>query len=246
MVGVIGLVLLALLVAILVSLVRVVRAEPGGFGGRWVVDLARRLSLLAAVILGGLGILRAVSSLAGDSVEITMPVRTPYWPQPGVTNLIGPTARVTDGGFDSADVTVAGLSATARALWGAGLALQAVVVVTVCLLISASCQNLLRGNAFVPLIARMAGVAALVVLFGGLAAQVLQGIAGVMASSQVLTVTGWTAPTVDASAPETNWPFPAHFPPISWWPMGIAILLGAFAALIRYGERLQRDVEGLV
>lgn len=116
----------------------------------------------------------------------------------------------------------------------------------VCLLIVLACWKLLNGDPFVALVTRVALWTSAIVLVGGLAAQILQQVAASRAARALLDVTGYTAPDVHGEMLPTGLPSSTGSWSVSLWPIGAALLIAAFAALVRYGTRLQQDVEGLV
>lgn len=211
-----------------------------------VISLTLTLSAFCAAI-GVLGAIAAVvGALANTQVEMTVPVST-YWPVlPDGVTVSGTTATVGGGGFTQADVWVEGASTGARVLWGIGQALGGLVPAAIAGLIALVCFQLLRGAAFAPVVARAAMITAVVVLVGGMSADVLCGIGGSMVSHELLAWTSASGTSDPAADPLLNWPqatFSANFP---LWPIGAGLGFAALAAVFRYGGRLQRDTEGLV
>lgn len=198
------------------------------------------VSLLAAVVA-------LVSTLLTPQVTLTVPVAQ-YWPLPlpGVTIEPG-DATVVDGGFTHADLAVDGLSTAARTLWALGQFVGLLVPTAIAALIAVICFQLLRGAAFAPLVAHVAMITAVIVLVGGLASQLLCGVAGSMASNEALTIGGaqitgypddfdlWTA-----------LPQPTFMVSVDFWPFAAGLGFAALAAVFRYGSKLQRETEGLV
>lgn len=213
-----------------------------------VVSLALTFSAFwACVSVVGVAI-GVVSNLTSSAPRMSVPVAT-FWPGalPGVAIDDGPTAHVAGGGFTTAEVDVAGVSAAARGMWTAGQALWGLIPATVAALIAVACFQLLAGRAFDRIIVRMTMITAVVVAAGGTAAQVLSDIAGTMASHELFTVVSaqWKdIPGIEQ--PLDWWPNPTLDIALPFWPIGAGLALAALAAVFRYGSRLQRDTEGLV
>lgn len=210
------------------------------------------ITLTLAALWAGFAVIGAVvaalSALLQTQVQITVPVQE-FWPQlPAGTVIEGTAATRTGGGFTAADLAVEGLSTAARVCWAIAQALGWLVPGAIAGLIAVACFQLLTGRAFAPVVARMATITAVVVMLGGIVAQVLGDIAGSMAAAEVLQWTGATYEDVpgienalDAWLPQPG--FGITFP---FWPIAAGLAFAALAAIFRYGSRLQRDTEGLV
>lgn len=207
-------------------------------------------TLWLAAVWAGIAVLGGVLALLGallsPAVTLTVPVQS-YWPQlPGVTIEPG-EATVVGGGFSTAELTVEGLSSTARILWGIGSMLGAFVPGAIAALIALICFQLLRGAAFAPAVARGAMVTAVIVAAGGLATQVLCGIAGSMASREALTISGSSYEgypeefSVWEALPQSTFSMQIEF-----WPIAAGLAFAALAAVFAYGSKLQRETAGLV
>lgn len=237
--------LLPVLVLVVIAALVTVSLRKQRWGTRDVVRSAGAIAAIGAVV-SGIAIILAVARVTGGDTDMTVQVEQ-YWPRlnPGVT-VEGPTARVVDGGFTSADVTVHGLDGATRALWGSGQVIGLLVPFTICVFIALACWKLLQGNPFAALVSRVALWTSLVVLVGGLASQILEQIAGSRAASALLDVTGYTAPDVHGQPLPTGLPNSTGSWTVSLWPVAIALLVAAFAAVVRHGSTLEREVEGLV
>lgn len=242
MVGLLPIVVLLILVMLVVISLRRQR-----WGTRDVVRSTGTVAALGALVAGVAIVVTLARAIGGDDLNITVPVAE-FWPalNPGVTDVQGPTATVTGGGFTSADVQVHGLDTATRVLWISGQVVGLLVPLSVCLLIVLACWKLLNGDPFVALVTRVALWTSAIVLVGGLAAQILQQVAASRAARALLDVTGYTAPDVHGEMLPTGLPSSTGSWSVSLWPVGAALLIAAFAALVRYGTRLQQDVEGLV
>ena len=196
-------------------------------------------------------VISVVATLISEAVEVSIPV-TRFWPEPypWITIEQGPSASVTDGGFFLAEVTAVGLGTDARLLLAAGHALQGLTLTVIAVTVALLCHRLLDGMPFRPVLSRTVNVAAVAIAVGGLLWQVCFWIGGSIASAQVLSVTGWTSDDPRAQDPSfdfaTGLPEPTFAMTIDFWPLFLGLALAAVAAAFRYGERLQRDTEGLV
>jgi hypothetical protein len=133
-------------------------------------------------------------------------------------------------------------------LLAGGHGLQGVTMALIAGTIAVLCSRLLAGSPFRPVLSRSTTIAAVAIAAGGLAWQVCFELAGTRASAQVLTVTGWRAEESVMADPATDigWPDPSFGFTLDFWPILLGLALAALAAAFRHGERLQRDVEGLV
>ncbi|WP_291525560.1 hypothetical protein [Branchiibius sp. NY16-3462-2] len=235
-----------MIVLLIIAMLVVVSLRNERWGTRDVVRSTGTVAALGAVATGIAIIVNIANATGGGDIDMTVPVDE-YWPalNPGVT-VEGPTATVAGGGFTSADVQVHGLDGATRALWVTGQVVGLLVPLTVCLLIVLACWKLLHGDPFVALVTRVALWTSVVVLVGGLASQILQQIAASRAAHALLDITSYTAPDVHGQELPTGLPRSTGGWTLSLWPVGAALLIAAFAALVRYGTRLQEDVEGLV
>lgn len=131
-----------------------------------------------------------------------------------------------------ADVTIAGLSAGARALLAAGQILTAALGALPAALLATITWQALRGAPFSRTVIRALYVGAAVVLVTGIGAAVLSALAESVALAEVL-------PSQDVS--------PSFFR-VSVDPVIFvsALALGALGSVFQHGTRLQRDTEGLV
>jgi hypothetical protein len=205
---------------------------------------------VAYAMLAVVGTLIAViQALSQDSVPVTIPVRQ-FWPEvlPGIEILDGPTATITSGGFERAEVEIAGLDTTARVLLAAGHLVQGATITLIAIVIVILCTRVLDGSPFRPMLSRAMTVAAAAVAIGGSVWQVCFQIAGSVASSQALTVSAWATDTAVAGDPGTDvgWPQPAIGLTFEFWPLLAGLVLAVLAVAFRHGERLQHDMEGLV
>lgn len=237
--------LLVVLIGVTVAIARSRRAD------RPTESTVISATLVAAALWAGFSVIGAALSVIANlqpQVWITVPVRE-FWPElPTGTVLEGMSATIAGGGFTSAELSLDGLSAGPRAAWAVSQALGWLIPGTVASLIAVACFQLRRGRPFAPVLARVTFVTALVVLVGGIAAQLLGDLAGSVAAVEALQ---WQSGRYDQvegieDGIEAWWPKPGLDITIPFWPIGAGLGLAALAAVFRYGSRLQRDTEGLV
>jgi hypothetical protein len=205
----------------------------------WLSAVWAGLSVIAALIA-------LLVPLLSPAVTLTVPVQE-YWPAlPGV--VTDPReATIVSGGFTSVELSIEGLAPVTRWLWAIGSMIGALLPGAIAALIALMCFQLLRGQAFAPVVARGATITAVIIAVGGISSQILCQMAGSTASQQVL---GFSGAEVTGYPDEfdlmTALPQPTYDVHLDFWPIGAALALAALAAVLRYGSRLQRDTELLV
>lgn len=211
-----------------------------------------RVTLVVAALWAGFSVLGAtvalILSLAGPEVPISFPVQE-FWPQlPDGTTMDGPTATLVSGGFTSVEGMVADLSIGARICWGISQALSWLIPGAIAALLAIACFQLRAGRAFAPVVARMAMITAVVVMVGGVAAQVVGDVAGSMAAAEVLQWSGGSYEEVagieDVIA--AWWPKPGFGVTFPFWPIAAGLGFAALSVILRHGAQLERDTAGLV
>lgn len=199
----------------------------------------------------------AVSTLAtigsiflARSVRLTVPVST-FWPKllPSVQIEQGGSAHVTGGGFRAADVAVSGLSMTAKLWLASGHLLQGCTYVIIGLAIAGLCYRMLRDDPFRAAVSSAVSVTSVSILVGGLGWQLCFGVAGVLASGEVLNLTSWSIENTDVVGHDIHalgWPSSTTSSfTIEFWPIYLALALAAVGGVFRYGEKLEREKERL-
>lgn len=168
----------------------------------------------------------------GVPVVLDLPALSCEGMEPSVT-ATGPT--LVCGTVDSADLTVAGAGIGIRALLAGGdiLALLAVAVPGVVLALA--CSRTLKGFPFSRVVSRWLLIGAVVVLVAGLGSELLSSLGRTILSNELFpdAGTGITSTGVYRVA-------------VSFWPIGAAFALAALGGIFRHGERLQREMAGLV
>jgi hypothetical protein len=217
-------------------------------GANRMVKAAFGVAVLWAAVSVAAAAAVALTALIAPQLPITVPVRE-FWPQlPTGTTVEGMTATIAGGGLTSADLRAEGLSVGVRICWALGQIAAWFVHATLAGLVAIVCSRLLRGEPFAPVVARAASIAAVAVLVGGLAAQIVGDVAGMMAASELLSVNSasWQEIPGIESPIDAWWPQPGGQLNIPFWPIAASLGFAALAAVFRQGFRLQRDTEGLV
>jgi hypothetical protein len=211
-----------------------------------------RVTLVIAALWAGVAVIGAIATLLvallAPHVTMTVPM-SPFWPElPASAEFEGTAAQRVSGEFTSVELSLAGVTTGIRVMWGVSQFLAWLVPATIAALIAVVCFQLLAGRAFAPIAARMATITAVVVIVGGVAAQLLGDLAGSMASREVFDWTGATWPEVPGiEDPMTAW-FPKSAIAIEFpfWPIAAGLAFAALATIFASGAKLQRDTEGLV
>lgn len=202
-----------------------------------------RIALIVSATWAGLALLRTVVVTVFWFTPNTYPFFTlrsqPYWPAPSPWD-VDPAADVAGlgiqtGGFTTASVTASGLSLPTRGMLASGDVLAGLVTVILAGLVAFTCFRLLRERPFAPELARLSLIAGATCLIGGFASQVLLQLGGAAATDELIR--GGMAP--DGLVADSGLA-------LDFWPLWVAIGLGAFAVFLRYGVSLQRETEGLV
>lgn len=189
------------------------------------------IAVLTLAFLTALGQIIAVGFVIGgeflrDSFIITALTDTAVLP-----DQAGGTAVLQAGQYTSATLLVGSLSPGAMAMIVAGQLLEAAVVVVAALAVARFCTAVLTGRPFVRSVTRTVTLLAAVILIGGLVAQSVAGVGDLIAGFELM---GTLDEPVYPGALFDGTPFV----------VGISLLAAALA--FRLGERMQRDVDGLV
>lgn len=237
---------IALLAWLLISAVRKSRRTGSGAP---VVRLAYVVAAIWAIGCAIGAIIAVISALMSPELSITVPVRE-FWPElPSGITTDGPTATLMSGGFTELNGQVEGLDVPTRILWAISQVLWALVPGSIAALIAIACSHLLKGRAFTEVLARLAMTTAVIVAVGGFAAQILGDIAGSLAATQLLEISSasWTGDFPGVEDPLEAWmPMQGFNLTLAFWPLAAGLGLAALAAMFRFGDRLQRDADGLV
>lgn len=239
-------------VALAISVIVIAIAASVAAGPNKNGNIDVRVTLVVAAVWSGFallgGIINSAVALFQEQFSMVVPV-APFWPQlPDSVEIEEPTATMWTGEFTQADVLVSGVSFGVRALWSISTLLAWVIPAIIAAMIAIACFQLLAGRAFAPVVSRMLMITAVVVAVGGVAAAVTGDIAGSMASEQLFSWTGAKTPVVEGIADVMlAWmPRSTFSVTIPLLPIAGGLAFAALASIFRYGNRLQRDTEGLV
>jgi len=190
---------------------------------------ATRLVALGGIRIAGLavaigaavtGIVYAVVSIAGDTVVS---------PGEGVYSL--------DPGL------ISGLPLPLRLVNAAAFALACFVVASMAAIVADLARRIHRGVRFDAAVSRSTAGLAIALAVGATLAQFARNL---LVQTSLSLPPGADPATVDMSTLPIEWGFGTHTFLPNWTLLGLAIVLGVLAFIIRAGERLQRDTEGLV
>lgn len=198
--------------------------------GRMDAGLLQVCSVLGVLFAGSaliIGVFGFIQTLTSDSVAVTQPVSIFL----ADVDTDG-QASIARGETTAAEMTVDGLSTTARLLLGGGTLLLILVQVMIAIAIVVLCRQLLDGRPFVTALRRLIGALAVVVLVGGMFGQALYGFGNFQVATELNTD-----------------PIGSEFPLMMYidsTPFIVGFVLALVAMAFSIGERLQRETEGLV
>ncbi|MFT2817591.1 hypothetical protein [Leifsonia sp. A12D58] len=191
------------------------------------------LSFLAAVtaVFGILVLVSAITqaiSLAFDphtQMSLSTNAQVPSGAATGTASLV-------QGTFSTATVTLAGISAAARAFLSGGTLVNGLMLATLAAAFTYLCVGLIRGRPFSRHATWLLATASTTLVLGGVITLGLSSIGQFMVAGEL-------------NADPSNTIFPMAST-VSLMPIFAGIALGAIAAAFEFGQRLQRDTEGLV
>lgn len=174
-----------------------------------------------ALLLAIANIARAiVASIAIASGPVTLP---------GVPTERAEPAGFAEATFEAVTLTLQAPTAGVRFFSIAGMVLSTLLVVAICLVVAWLSYRLLQGHPFGHAATWGAGAVSILVFFCGLGVPIMNGMAAQRAALQL---------GVDQLPP-----FLVEVDPA---PLGWALALAVVAATFEIGQRLQRDVTGLI
>jgi hypothetical protein len=197
-------------------------------------QLARFLTwfvLVGAIVWGllatGIGIAATVGQLVRDRFTVVLLAEAPL-PDAATDG----TARVTQGSFDSAEVTLAGLSTLPKSL----LTLQGSTAVATTLLVSATvvyfCWSVLRRRPFTKPVFWLVALVGYALLIGTLLGQGFGGLGQMIAAGEL-----------NGDQAAGFWPLAVT---VDLGPAATGLVLLVAAGAIRLGQQLQRETDGLI
>lgn len=203
--------------------------------GRSGLRLSERISLaLFALIAAAAGIGFGVSAvfgildaMVGDTVHTVLSAQEAV-PAGAATG----SATLVSGEFDSATVVISGLDLASRSLLAGGILVTALMYLTLAAAIVFICVNLMRGRPFSRSSTWWLATASLLLIGGGLVG------AGLFTFGQLMI-----AAQLNADPTMSVFPMAGT---ISLTPVFVGVGIAVIAAVFEFGERLQRETEGLV
>jgi len=233
----------------------ILRRSPRDRAGVGVESLAAvrvtRVVAIAYAVASAIGTVNgALRSLFDISVNVNLPVQQ-FWPSlPATVQIDGTHAQVVSGGFDQAVVAVSGLDATARGWLAAGDLLQGATNVMIGVVVAILCTSVIRQDPFRLALTRGLNLTALVIIIGGLGWQICDAVAGGLASEQVLGATSWSLDTAKVGWDDIRQiiglPGVGHNWTVNFWPIWVGLALLTLSAAFRFGQKLQKDTQGLI
>lgn len=209
--------------------------------------ITRVLAALYTLVAAIGTVVVVLQDFLSENVSVSMPVNQ-FWPSlPATVKVDGVAAHIVGGGFSTAQVDVAGLDAAARTWLAAGALAQGSMTILVGVAVIVLCTGAIRQDPFRPALTRGIDQSAVAVMIGGLGWQICTAIAGGLVSAQVLGVSGWE---LDES--KVHWtdiqeviglPESGHQWSVDFWPVWVGLALFAVSAVIRHGQRLQKETD---
>lgn len=190
----------------------------------WVVLFGALATGVIAAVTGTSGL---VSNLSSERMPLTLLTDTALPPEAS-----GGTARIVDGTFETAFVTLSNLTPLTNFLIALGTVAGILTTIIVSTAVALLCWKLLKRRPFDRSLSWMAYAVGSVLMVGTILGQGFGGLGRMMAASEL-----------NRDGLNGFWPLttPLDFAPAF---VGIAVLM--VAAAFEAGRRLQRDTEGLV
>lgn len=225
-------------------------APQTGVSGVAVARITRGIAILwaAASLIGTLN--DALRKLYATTVGVNLPVEQ-FWPSlPTAAQVNGASADVVSGGFTQAMVQVTGLDVSARVWLASSDVLQGATNIIIGVVLAILCTSIIKQNPFRITLIRGINLMAITVIVGGLGWQICDAVAGSLASTQVLGINGWALNREQLRWDDVNevigLPRAGNDWSVDFWPIWVGLALLALAAAFRYGQRLQKDTDGLI
>lgn len=198
----------------------------------------RQSERISLAFLGAVAGLFGVLALIGASVEA---ISTTFDAETRTTlstaavvpaDAASGSAALVSGTFASADVTLRGVSFAARALLGGGTLINGLMYAVLAAAVVYLCVNLWRGRPFSRSATWLFATASIALLAGGILGQ------GLITTGQFLIAGELNSDPVGSVFPMASTG--------TLFPVFAGIGLGVIAAAFEFGQRLQRDTDGLV
>jgi hypothetical protein len=191
------------------------------------------IMLVGAVVVALLAFVVGIGGLAGELASGTRHV-TLLTDQPLPTEASTGTATIVDGGFDTARVELADLTAGTATLLTIGGLLGVLVQASVALSFAYLAWRLLRAKPFMGSLTIAFVVAGAALAVGGLVTQFVTGFGQWNAVLELGS---------DVAADDAFWPLVMA---VDAAPIGLGFALLIVSSAFQYGERLTRETDGLV
>lgn len=188
------------------------------------------LALILAAVALGAGAITAAAALTSEGFDMVLPAAASL-----PSGVIGDpetsgVPRILNGEFTAATASVAGLSTGVRILFAAGAGMGSLVFVALALSVAYLCWRLYKGNPFGTSVTHTFWFAAGALTIGSLLSQGMLGFSTWLALDEL-------------RLDPVQFPLEMHFDLLPIF-VGFALLLVAGA--FQFGERMQRDTEGLI
>lgn len=202
------------------------------------IDAALAISAVWVALFVIAAPIALVQTLTGDSVWVNdLPVSVPWTAGRCGPGEVGPGTYLECASVAQVNASIVGLPFETRALLATGQLISALLIATPAAAIGIICFQLLRGAAFARVTSRTLLVTAGIVLVGGIAGDLVTGVARGLAALEVFP---------SSAEPGTTGAVATYDLTVQLWPFGAALALAALAAVFRYGARLERETAGLV
>ena len=191
------------------------------------------LGLAAAVVVGGItlvgGVTEIVSALVDNRTALTLIAGQPL---PAAAEASSSGSRIIEGSFETAQVIVTELPFGISVLAAAAALADVLTRVAIATLIALLSWRLLRGAVFARSLSIVAAIAGSALLIGGIFTQGFGSLAAAMAAADL-----------NGSGGRGFWPIAGR---LDFTTIVTGLILMLVGLAFDYGERLQRDTDGLV
>lgn len=190
----------------------------------WVFFAGSVVAAAASLVVGSIA---ATSTLVSGQVPLSLVAEHALPP-----GTAAGTAKIVSGSYETASLVVSHLSGGAVALATTSSIANTLTQVTFALLVAILAWRLLHGQPFRRSLSLTVTLGGGILLLGGMLAQGAGGLA-----------TGIAALELNGAARHGLWPLAGRFDPTV---LGVGVALMLIGLAFEYGERMQRDTEGLV
>jgi len=185
------------------------------------------VAVLVGILTLVFGSIEIISALASGHTQLTLVAEHAL---PAAAH--GGKATIVSGGYESAAVTITGAAAGVVVIATISSIATVLTKVALASVIAVMAWRILRGSPFRRSVALAVTIGGAVLLIGGILAEVSPALGNALAATEL-----------NGSGRFGFWPLAGRFDPTTIV-IGVVLLLVGLA--FEYGERLQRDTEGLV